>query len=272
VDIISSLELQLDRIVEEFEKPAAEFAEALADLVEQRSWGDLEKLFGPDGSRQIRDSFNKDPVGIVLRLREAADACKTRFVEDASRQLTRLSQSNFSQLKPHDFAEWLQTAFDPKRDLLYVAFAYKLMGLVRPATERARELRDLVLKEATSEDADKYLSEACDCYFLGLYSASAVMCRSLLEEALERKLPVGLLEQWKRKAQSKGQELTLGNLLWRANNHAPLPVTPKFLELARKVNVIASTSAHKKAINQVEARDCLLKTRQALTILLGANP
>lgn len=36
--MIFSLEIELDRIVNEFEKPAAELAEGLANLAEENSW------------------------------------------------------------------------------------------------------------------------------------------------------------------------------------------------------------------------------------------
>lgn len=272
MDIISDLEDALDKIVEEFEIPAAWFAEAMADHVEQRRWDELEKAFGGDGVRQIRNMYDADPTCCVRLWREAAESCKDRFARDASEHLTRLSRVNFPKVEPHDFAEYLQFALDPERNLLSVAFAHRLIGLIRPARGRARELRDLVAAEASSPAADAYLSEACECYFFGLFTASAVMCRSLLEEALERKLPTGLLTRWKSDAQSHNQELTLGTLLWRVNNHDPLPVPPKFLTPARQVNKIATQAAHKKAISQDEARDCFHKARQAVTILLGGDP
>lgn len=98
------------------------------------------------------------------------------------------------------------------------------------------------------------------------------MCRSLLEEALERKLPIEMLEMWKTEAENPKQELTLGTLLWRVKNQHPLPVAPKFLEPARQVNKIATYAAHKKVISQREAKECLHKARQAVTILLGGSP
>jgi hypothetical protein len=44
----------------------------------------------------------------------------------------------------------------------------------------------------SSEEADRYLDEATRCYFFGLFTACAVMCRSVLEEALKQKLPAAL--------------------------------------------------------------------------------
>jgi hypothetical protein len=61
--------------------------------------------------------------------------------------------------------------------LLAVAFADRLTDLVFPATDRAAKLTDLIVKQKPSPQAEKYLEEACFCYFYELYSASAVMCR-----------------------------------------------------------------------------------------------
>lgn len=123
----------------EFEKPAAELVGALADLVEKEDWGALVRLFGADATRKFRDVYNADPKGLVDRLRDTAEACKARFVQDASEQLMRLSRNNFSQFEPQDIGEQLQTMLDPNRNLLEVAFAYKLIGLVRPAAKLRRE-------------------------------------------------------------------------------------------------------------------------------------
>ena len=61
--------------------------------------------------------------------------------------------------------------------------------MVEPAVARATELRECVVAAGCSEEADRYLDEATRCYFFGLYTACAVMCRSVLEEAIKQKLP-----------------------------------------------------------------------------------
>ena len=63
--------------------------------------------------------------------------------------------------------------------------------MVEPAVRRATHLRECVVGAASSEEAGRYLDEATRCYFFGLFTACAVMCRSVPEEAIKQKLPGG---------------------------------------------------------------------------------
>ena len=58
--------------------------------------------------------------------------------------------------------------------------------MVEPAVFRATHLRECVVAAPSSEEADRYLDEATRCYFFGLFTACAVMCRSVLEEAIKQ--------------------------------------------------------------------------------------
>ena len=90
----------------------------------------------------------------------------------------------------------IQRALDAQQnDLLRAAFALELLEMVEPAVMRATQLRECVVAAASSEEADRYLDEATRCYFLGLFTACAVMCRSVLEEAVKQKLPAALARQ-----------------------------------------------------------------------------
>jgi hypothetical protein len=132
-------------------------------------------------------------------------------------------------------------------------------------------LRELVVDEATSKEADKYLEEACECYYFGFYSACVVMCRSLLEEALERRLPREILNQWRDDAKAQGMELTLGSLLKKVNNHPRSLVPNEFPRLARKVNETATRAAHTEPVTPKDAESCFQNARKALTALLGGD-
>ena len=85
----------------------------------------------------------------------------------------------------------IQRALDAQQnDLLRAAFIFELLDLVEPAVKRATtELRECVVAAPSSDEADRYLDEATRCYFYGLFTACAVMCRSVLEEAIKQKLP-----------------------------------------------------------------------------------
>jgi hypothetical protein len=105
---------------------------------------------------------------------------------------------------------------DHQNDLLRAAFALELMELVEPAVMRATQLRECVVATPSSEEADRYLDEATRCYFLGLFTACAVMCRSVLEEAIKQRLPAGIMRQVHSRYRKTA---TLGNLLHEVNNN-----------------------------------------------------
>src|SRR5262245_5154865 len=99
---------------------------------------------------------------------------------------------------------------EQRHSLLALALADRLTDLVFPAAERASKLNDLIIREKPSPQAEGYLEEACLCYFYELYSASAVMCRSVLEEVIERRLRRLNLDE----LQSLNQtDYTLGTML-----------------------------------------------------------
>lgn len=266
---ISSLFIELDRIVSESNIGAADFFEALAGMAKRGEWTELEKMFGPKSTKAIRQSYEKDPIHFIQANLNNAEECRAHYVSDATKRLTRLGRTNFAGLDPvKDNREYVQIVLDSREGLLTVAFAFKLINLIELAAIRARGLREIIVAEASSEEADSYLSEACECYFLGLFSASAIMCRSALEEALERKLPSEVLRNWQADAKTRKQELTLGALLHKVNNHDILYAPADFLRLAREVNQLATRGAHTKPISTQEAKDCLSKARKAIAALL----
>jgi hypothetical protein len=143
----------------------------------------------------------------------------------------------------------------------------ELLELVEPAVLRATHLRECEVAAPSSEEADRYLDEATRCYFFGLFTACAVMCRSVLEEAVRQKLPACLarliLTRYRNTA-------TLGNLLHEVNNNLQLTgFDPGFPRVANQVNDIGRKAVHRGLLSEDEARDCLQNARQALQLLLG---
>jgi cell division septum initiation protein DivIVA len=191
------------------------------------------------------------------------------FIQHARQRLTsltRLQQVGESAFTP----AWqeIQRALDSQQnDLLRAAFAMELLELVEPAVLRATHLRECEVAAPSSEEADRYLDEATRCYFFGLFTACAVMCRSVLEEAVRQKLPASLarliLTRYRNTA-------TLGNLLHEVNNNLQLTgFDPGFPRVANQVNDIGRKAVHRGLLSEDEARDCLQNARQALQLLLG---
>jgi hypothetical protein len=120
--------------------------------------------------------------------------------------------------------------------------------------------------QPSSEEADHYLDEATRCYFYGLFSACAVMCRSVLEEAVKQKLPAALTRLVRTRYRNAP---TLGNLLHEVNNNMLLTgIDSGFPRVANQVNDVGKRAVHQGLICEGEARICLESAREALRLLL----
>ena len=118
---------------------------------------------------------------------------------------------------------------------------------------------------ACSDEADRYLDEATRCYFFGLHTACAVMCRSVLEEAIKQKLPPALARLVRTRYRNAA---TLGNLLHEVNNNLQLTgIDPGFPAVANRVNDTGKKAVHQGLLREDEARRCLQSAREALQLL-----
>jgi hypothetical protein len=123
-----------------------------------------------------------------------------------------------------------------------------------------------VVAAPSSEEADRYLDEATRCYFFGLFTACAVMCRSVLEEAVKQKLPANLQKLVRTRYRNAA---TLGNLLHEVNNNLQMcGFSPDFPRVANQVNDIGKKAVHQGLLSEDEARACLQSAREALELLL----
>ena len=114
---------------------------------------------------------------------------------------------------------------------------------------------------------DRYLDEATRCYFYGLFTACAVMCRSVLEEAIKQRLPETLMRQVCRRYRKAP---TLGNLLHEVNDNLKLTgIDAAFPSLANRVNDVGRKAVHRELLSEDEARECLQDARRALELLLN---
>jgi hypothetical protein len=190
------------------------------------------------------------------------------FIQHARQRLTSLTRLQ----RAEDGAgapAWqeIQRALDGQQnDLLRAAFAMEQLELIEPAVMRATHLRECVVGAPSSEEADRYLDEATRCYFFGLFTACAVMCRSVLEEAIKQRLPAGLARQVHTRYRNMA---TLGNLLHEVNNNLRLTgIDADFPRLANQVNDTGKKAVHQGLLSEDEARECLQNARQGLELLL----
>jgi hypothetical protein len=212
--------------------------------------------------------YQQDEVAFIGGWKRLAQEMRQGFIQHARQRLTnltRLQQAGNGGATP----AWqgIQRALDGQQnELLRTAFALELLELVEPAVQRATHLRECVVAAPSSEEADRYLDEATRCYFLGMFTACAVMCRSVLEEAIKQKIPSGLTHQVRTRYRNTA---TLGNLLHEVNNNMKMTgFDPGFPHVANQVNDIGKKAVHQGLLSEDEARSCLQSAREALQLLL----
>ncbi len=249
--------------------PGRDFCDAIAELARTNRFDQLRNILPAIVYDELWERYCRDPIAFVADWRNLAEEMRHGFIQHARQRLTsltRLQQAGESAYTP----AWqsIQRALDSQEnDLLRAAFALELIELIEPAVLRATQLRECVVAAASSEEADRYLDEATRCYFYGLYTACAVMCRSVLEEAIKQKLPATLTRLVRTRYRNTA---TLGNLLHEVNNNLQLTgIDADFPRVANQVNDTGKRAVHQGLLTEDEARACLQSARQALQLLLA---
>jgi hypothetical protein len=248
--------------------PGREFCGAISELARTGRFAQLRDILPGIVYDELWARHLQDPAGFVAEWRMLAQEMRQGFVQHARQRLTSLTrlQQADSGVEVPAWQE-IQRALDGQQnDLLRAAFAMELLEMVEPAVLRATHLRECVVAAPSSEEADRYLDEATRCYFFGLFTACAVMCRSVLEEAIKQSLPATLTRQVRTRYRNTA---TLGNLLHEVNNNLLLSgIDVDFLRVANQVNDTGKKAVHQGLLSEDEARTCLQSARQALQLLL----
>ncbi len=248
--------------------PGREFCDAISVLAASGRFVQMREVLPGIVYDELWERYGQDPAAFVAGWRLLGQEMRQGFIQHARQRLTsltRLQQAGTGTATP----AWqeIQLALDGQQnDLLRAAFALELLELVEPAVLRATHLRECVVAAASSEEADRYLDEATRCYFFGLFTACAVMCRSVLEEAIKQKLPDQLTRLVRTRYRNAA---TLGNLLHEVNNNLLLTgIDGDFPSLADRVNDAGKKAVHQGLLSEDEARECLEEARKALQLLL----
>jgi hypothetical protein len=264
---IERLESELVRMSAE-RVPGRGFCEAISELACTGRFAQLRDVLPGIVYDELWERYRQDADAFVAGWRKLAQEMRQGFIQHARQRLTsltRLQQAGNGASTP----AWqeIQRALDGEQnDLLRAAFALELLELVEPAVLRATHLRECVVAAPCSEEADRYLDEATRCYFFGLFTACAVMSRSVLEEAIKQKLPATLARQVRTRYRNTA---TLGNLLHEVNNNLLLTgIDADFPRLANQVNDAGKKAVHQGLLSEDEARECLQNARKALQLLL----
>jgi hypothetical protein len=249
--------------------PGREFCEAISELAGSGRFEQLRPVLPGIVYEELWARYQLAPAAFVAGWRQLAQEMRQGFIQHARQRLTSLTRLQYAGFEAGATAwQEIQQALDRQQnDLLRAAIALEMLGLVEPAVFRATHLRECVVSSPSSEDADRYLDEATRCYFFGLFTACAVMCRSVLEEAVKQKLPSVLAELVRTRYRNAA---TLGNLLHEVNNNLQLTgIDADFPRVANQVNDAGKKAVHQGLLSEDEARSCLQNARQALQLLLS---
>jgi hypothetical protein len=263
---------QLEQQVREMstrDAPGREFCNAIAELGRSGRLAQLTRILPEVVCDELRARYRADPQAFVTGWQDLAQDMRLGFVQHARQRLTGLTRMRrVGDGRQTPAWQEIQHALDgQENELLRTAFALELLGMIEPAAARARHIRECLVGAVCSEEADRYLDEATRCYFLGLFTACAVMCRSVLEEAIKQKLPPALARLVRNRYRGAA---TLGNLLHEVNNNLRLTgIDPRFVRLANKVNDDGKKAVHQGLLSEEEARQCLQSAREALQLLLS---
>jgi hypothetical protein len=248
--------------------PGRSFCESIAELARTGRFAELRAILPPILYDELLQHYQQAPAAFVSGWRKLAHQMHQGFLHHARQRLTSLTRMQTSDPAATTPAwQEIQRALDAQQnDLLRAAFAFELLDLVEPAVRRATHLQECVVASSSSDEADRYLDEATRCYFFSLFTACAVMCRSVLEEAIKQKLPAQLARLIRSRYRNAA---TLGNLLHEVNNNLQLTgIDPGFPRLANQVNDTGKKAVHQGLLSQDEARQCLQSARLALQLLL----
>ncbi len=248
--------------------PGKEFCEAISELARTCRFEQLRDVLPEIVYNELWARYRQDSAAFVAGWRMLAQEMRQGFIQHARQRLTSLTrlQHGGSDAVTPAWQE-IQRALDGQQnDLLRAALAIELLELVEPAVFRATQLRECVVAAPSSDEADRYLDEATRCYFFGLFTACAVMCRSVLEEAIKQKLPEPLTRLVRTRYRNAA---TLGNLLHEVNNNLQLcGIDGDFPGVANQVNDVGRKAVHQGLLSEDEARLCLQNARRALQLLL----
>ena len=248
--------------------PGREFCNAIAELARRGRFAQLRDVLPAVLYEELQDRYSADPGAFIAGWGQLAQEMRQGFIQHARERLTSLTRLQPSGERRRTPAwQQIQRALDrQENELLRTAFALELLEMIEPAAARATELRECVVAAGCSEESDRYLDEATRCYFYGLFTACAVMCRSVLEEAIKQKLPSPLARLIRSRYRNAA---TLGNLLHEVNNNLQLTgIDPRFPRLANEVNDTGKKAVHQGLLSEDEARGCLQSARKALELLL----
>jgi hypothetical protein len=205
---------------------------------------DLEPL-SPDERREAEDAqdfFDRALAMIVLSRREPTIEVTDRVIKHLSEVLG-------------------EEGLD---DSLNEFFTLQALGTVPRVVSRWKKLQTLTFGLMPGADITERMRQATTCYLFGLYDASAILCRAVLEFALEdvAPRPGGV-----RPLAGGSKDRYLKLLIDFAQNSRLL--TPELAAAANQVRLLGNASAHKQRCGQADALRTVRETGLVLAHMYG---
>lgn len=274
--ITSELMSRYYELLDEIEGSIAEATEKFAKSVRDNRLEESLPLFKGDPEkiqrtlRAIQENYQGDPKKMEEYWSRLPSKLLSDYIEMAKKRPDIVAKLVLVGTAQRRWSEQLPFSGRASYQLLELIVAKDCLSRIEGAIQRAGKLLEWSVNQGSSEQADQYLSEASTCFIYGLFTSCALMCRSLLEEVIERKLPTKFLAEG-RLSHSKNR--TLGNLLDVINNNKFQEVHfhPDVPKLGRLVNEISSWAAHERELSEGEALQCLKDTHKAIVRLFWAN-
>lgn len=266
---LNNLQVRIDMIRNH--EMIAKTCEYLYDLLEKEEWGELGSLIGDEEVETMKADIELDSqakADYLANWKEMAIEETDRFNRNIKQSLKDATSSQVLGSLGHKLLGFDKVTDDleKKANFLAVAFTDRLTDLIFPAAQRAARLTNLIVKDAPSPEAEKFLEQACLCYFYELFSPCGVMCRAALEDSIEKRINKSHIDP-----QLKRTEYTLGKMLSlaaRPESRGSRIVPPEVWREVDCVNRLGGVAVHERPLTEDEAWECLVAARTALKAIL----
>lgn len=140
----------------------------LVRLIDREGWDEIASYFGrefaEDLNEKVQSLGKRNLLGLLGQMIKDETEKLNSEIKQALKNATSFQFRGSLGDKLVQFHKRASVQ-NRKSNLLAIAFADRLTDLVFPAAERAAKLSELIVKERPTREAEKYLEEACLCYF-----------------------------------------------------------------------------------------------------------
>jgi len=272
VSIIDSLIACFDHYIETM--PIAS-VDALKGLLTLLKSGEADKFLDTmkgdrEHNRELLEGFKKsyaeDPQKFEEETYDSCARLRRDYLQAARTKLNTVTGFALVDSVSSSQSEQFYLGAGSQNQLLQVSVADDFVSRLPGGVDRAERLLEWSVNEPASEQADMYMAEVCNCFLYGLDAACVVMCRTLLEEVLRRKIPADVLLS---NGMSQDKDRTLGRLLDVVKKYRrPLGIHRDVPDQLEAVARAGHGALHQEPVTGSVALECLQQTRKAIVQLL----